>query len=78
LTKDVIAIVKVEEEALIDAIPLAEIKSVMEMNAVEQNGEGSDPNTSIKSQNNSFKGPKRGMAALSLLCSKRYCTDPNI
>lgn len=54
LTKDVIAIVKVDDEELIDAIPLAEIKSVMEMNAVEQNGEGSDPNTRIKSQSNCF------------------------
>jgi hypothetical protein len=61
LTKDVIAIVKVDEETLIDAIPLFEIKSVMEMNAMEQNGEGGDLNASAKSQNSSFKTPKRGL-----------------
>jgi hypothetical protein len=60
LTKDVIAIVKVDEEVLIDAIPLFEVKSVTEMNAIEPNSEGADPSTNTKSQNSSFKAAKRG------------------
>jgi hypothetical protein len=72
LTKDVIAIVKVEEEALIDAIPLFEIKSVMEMNAMEQNADGTDLNASTKSHNSSFKAAKRGTACTNTHAEKRY------
>jgi hypothetical protein len=47
-TKDVIAIVKTEEEVLIDAIPLAEVKSIIDMNTMDPEGTEVQNNKSSK------------------------------
>ncbi len=51
-TKDVISLLKVDEEKLIDAIPLAEVKGLKAMNAA-------DPKEGIKNSSgkNIVKGP---------------------